>query len=406
MGSPARTTLNDRRSRAWPLDATGTALVCLIAAGVLGRLALAWASTGSNDIPIWLTHAKSVAAHGIRWAFENKSNYNHPPLMGWWSVLSLHVSGGNLRVFAWAIKFPGLLSELGSLWLLYRIWSDRAGVRAGLVAAAGYSLALSPLLVSGYHGNTDAAYAFLVLLAVWLIESRRTYFLGGLALAAALNVKIIPVLLVPVFLARCRTWREALSFTGGVSLSLLPFAPFLLTSFSAVWRNVVSYNSNQDNWGLMTFWILSRKDAVAGPYVNAFAEVYIPYARYLIVGLIVALAAVAKWRPRWSLYELTSIVFALFLILTPGFGVQYTVMLAPVLFACSIRRGWVYSLLAGLFIGVVYAYFRRPGFPLNSHFTLLFPMPAPLFGILAWGYLIQCAASLLRKPPQPVSAPS
>jgi hypothetical protein len=66
-------------------------------------------------------------------------------------------------------------------------------------------------------------------------------------------------------------------------------------------------------------------------------------------------------------------VFALFLVLTPGFGVQYTVFAVPVLFAWNLPWATLYSWTVGIFIGSVYFSFWDHAFPLEAIFTGRFP---------------------------------
>ncbi len=92
------------------------------------------------------------------------------------------------------------------------------GPRRALGAAALYAWCLDAILVSGYHCNTDPVYAFLCLLCVWLIADKGWHFRGGLVLAAALNVKLTPVLLAAPLLLNCRDWRQAGRFIAGLSM--------------------------------------------------------------------------------------------------------------------------------------------------------------------------------------------
>src|ERR1019366_9339248 len=93
---------------------------------------------------------------------------------------------GDLWTFAHLIKLPGLAGEALILWALWRF--------AGPQASAAYAWLPAAILVSGFHGNTDCLHAAFVLVAVIAFDRQR-YFLAGLLLAAALNVKLIPLLL-------------------------------------------------------------------------------------------------------------------------------------------------------------------------------------------------------------------
>jgi hypothetical protein len=167
-----------------------------------------------------------------------------------------------------------------------------------------------------------------------------------------------------------------------------------------MYENMLAYNSNQDNWGLVAFLNASYATAAFGPSARRVGEIYLPLARYLVL-LGIALVSFRGWRLRQPTYELCALAVIVFLVLTPGFGVQYTILLVPLLCAVSLGRGAIYAFLAGIFIGSVYLYFKLPGTPWQSNFWSLFPRPCALLGILAWGYLVETGVRLLGPPLAP-----
>jgi len=134
------------------------------------------------------------------------------------------------------------------------------------------------------------------------------------------------------------------------------------------------------------------------------ARLYRRFGRYLIMGTCVILGAWGRWRG-WSAYRVAFLCLATFLMLAPGFGVQYTVYVVPVLFAISLPQAMAYSFASGLFILSVYFNFALPGYPLRSQFTSWYPLPTSLFGLLAWAVLIVIVLrDLGRSQPLPVNA--
>ena len=79
------------------------------------------------------------------------------------------------------------------LWLIYALAKKHGGELQAWRAAAVFSTSLVSIVVTGHHGNTDSACAVLTLAAVALIADGRRPFVAGLAFAAALNVKLIPL---------------------------------------------------------------------------------------------------------------------------------------------------------------------------------------------------------------------
>ena len=97
-------------------------------------------------------------------------------------------------------------------------------------------------------------------------------------------------------------------------------------------------------------------------------------------------------------YELGALAWALFLVLTPGFGVQYSVSVLPLLFVVDVKRGTLYSLGAGMMLFFIYTFRMQPVLPLHA-LVQYFPCPivAVLCGILGWSVLVSFLAQNLPK---------
>jgi hypothetical protein len=282
--------------------------------------------------------------------------------------------------------------------LLWRIWQARAGAGYGALAFALFALNPVSLLVSGYHGNTDSAVAMLALASCYFLEWNNAPFAAGLALGGAINVKLIPVLLIPVVAARVKKWDGVVRLAAGLSVAVIPFVPALLTSWPGFRHNALEYNSLWENWGFAFFIrhveASTRLHAIAGVFHSVFAVM----GRYLILGAVLATCLLERLTRRFDSFQLSACAFAVFLVFTPGFGVQYTVLAVPVLFACSLRWAAGYSVTAGAFIFAVYFLFWSVTWPLYSHFTEGFSLPTSLLGILSWAllgaFLVQCFAQI------------
>jgi hypothetical protein len=75
---------------------------------------------------------------------------------------------------------------------------------------------------------------------------------------------------------------------------------------------------------------------------------------------------------------------ALFLVLAPGFGVQYVVFVAPCLMAVNLRAGVFWGLASGAFIGALYTIYLVDGPAWYSSFRAPFPGWTPELGLVAW----------------------
>ncbi len=351
-------------------------LWALVAAGLLARLLLAAVSLGSNDILSWYRFGEFITAHGVGAAYETLSTrrllFNYPPLTGYLAQGVYILAGGQLRAFAILFKLPGILAEAAAAYLLYRHVLARLGPREALACAAAFSLSLVSVLVSGYHGNTDTLYCFLALAAVLFWEEDRP-FLSGLSLAAAINIKLIPLFLVPVFLSQARSRSSLSRFAAGLSCAAIPFLFFLPAHGAALWRNVFAYKGYPDHWGVSLF---------------LKSPLYFSSARYLILLLITALSVLARLRSRGTTPQLAAASCVIFLVFTPAFGVQYTLVPLPLLFLVDWRWASGYALLSGIFLSSVYAHWWTGGYPLLSWFTTTLPAPQAALGVVVWLYLI------------------
>lgn len=366
---------------------------------------------GSNDVRIWEVFGQHIAEHGLVQTYLVLDGgpaapvpvFNHPPLAGLWVALCWWVSNLTGLRFAIALKAAGLAAEFATARILWLVWKQKAGSERAWKVVAAYSLGLCAILVSAFHGNTDCVYAMLVLLAAFLFAGGRP-LPAGLALALAINVKLIPVFAIPAFFAACRDWKTFTRFVAGLAVGVLPFVPVLLLIPARFAKNVLSYTPNLEHWGVVGIMLLSSETRRLGSVMPEAIALYVQYSKVL---LVFAIGGAAVWARRARVDVFVSVLLALtlFLVLTPGFGVQYTVLLCPILFAVSLRWGWAWTTVAGLFIFVPYFVFVESTFPWESGFRTRYPHPAPLLGFLAWVLLLRLVAAILRRRFSRAAAP-
>ena len=372
------------------------AFALLTLAAFAARFVLAWFSTGTNDAGTWLRFANRITSHGLFNAYFSLPSLNHPPLPALWSAAALKVAQLTGAQFEFIFKLPAILADAIACRILYLVFSHRRAPRAGWAAAAGYAWCPVAILVSAYHCNTDNIYAMLCLLAAYLLWRGRP-FASGLSLAAAINVKLIPVLLVPALLSLCRTRREALRFILGVSAGVIPFIPVLIAVGPQFARNALAYNSLANRWGIGFFLYEMYNQPRFRTFAYGAMRFYFENGRWVILAAV-ALLSYFSWRRRaWDAYEAGAMTLAIFLILAPGFGLQYTVAIAPLLVAACRTVGSLYGLLAGLMLFLAYLATWTGEVPLASFFDGPWPMPGPLFGLIAWWVLMGYLIRVLRR---------
>jgi hypothetical protein len=373
--------------------------VPLLAATVF-KLWLALTTVGTNDVRYWHTFMDYIVAHGSVTIYRDIWYYNHPPLMSGLlrllSPLVPHAPNG----FPLLIRLPAITADVVSTVVTFRLlrlaWSERRAL------AGAVGVALSPILimVSGFHGNSDPLFMCLVLLAADRLLIGRSAVWAGVLLGLAVNVKLVPLIVVPVFLAHLRTMAERLRFALAlVAVVALGFGYHTWMAFPFMKKNVFDYGGLRGIWGL---------GELCGAGWPAITSLKTALWLKLAIALVITLGAAAvAWRGRLSddLARARSLLaciggaFLIFMLLTPGFGIQYLAWLAVAGCLLGPAGGLGYNLAAGAFMFSVYHYWNG-GFPwrfADSDKVGPWRAPQALLGRVAWIYLVIWAVLLVRE---------
>jgi 4-amino-4-deoxy-L-arabinose transferase-like glycosyltransferase len=326
-------------------------LVVLTAKGVT-----AWTTTGTDDALFWDVFARTVRDVGPVdiYAQHLLIRYNHPPPMGWLLVGLNWLTNLGLP-FRFLIRLPASLADVGSTFLVFELLRRRTSPRTAVVGAA--VVAVSPVLfvVSGFHGNTDSVFVFFVLLAVWLLVDRDRPIWAGVAIAAAVGVKLVPVVVVPALLAAAvrRGRGSAFAATAGAAV-LVSWLPAVSRQYPVMRANVIGYAGHTEDYGLVL--VLRRLGA------HGLVDVLAGPGRYVVLAAAALPAAYWAWRRPDELPAATGLTLVSFLALSPAYASQYLAwpvaagaLLSPMLAAA-------YSAVAGVLLVVLYTEWSR-GFP-------------------------------------------
>jgi hypothetical protein len=360
---------------------------------------------GSNDVTSWQRYATAIDSIGLVDVYRTRPLFNHPPLMGHLAWLCHRIAEAAGLPFSIVFRLPSVAANVGTAFLLLKIWQARGADEVAGRAFARYSWSVCAILVGAYHGNTDCLAVLACMACLYLLEMGKPPWLAGLALGAAVNVKVIPVLAFLPLLAAQRTRRSADALAIGALLGALPFAVAWLGAGDDLILNVFRYRSSAELWGLPA--LLEALGAIPGVGADTANALRLVYREAIGQGLVlgsVVLLAVYGYRAGLGAARLMAATFCLFLIFAPGFGVQYAVYLVAPALAVSPSWGRRYDLVAGLFILLTYLHFRQGAFPLRSFHGGRFPPPS-LRSVSRRGCWRSqsCGRAFARSPARPIT---
>ena len=317
------------------------------------KLGIAALTVGTNDAESFYNFGRFIWEHGLLSQYRAATDFNHTPMTGWFCAAAYGVGRG--LGFNWFLRVPGILSDFVSVLALLR-WRAAMG-RPPWWGLALFALSPVSAMVSGYHGNVDSVLTCLVLLAVR--ESNRGRPMAcGLWLGLACNVKVIPLLVAPVFFffwlsrgrARAFFLPAAACILGGWAVPLIALPRIFL-------GQVLGYSSNWGSWGIpyalrATGWPLFEPLGFKG---------LTPGQAMIMTALKAGIVALALWiawqrraMPAKALFSTIALVWAEFFVLAPGVGAQYLVWIAPFLLVDSALWYAAVTLASGIFLGVFY----------------------------------------------------
>src|SRR5207244_9176647 len=142
----------------------------VIALGAVLRFYCVIFTEGTQDVEIWERHARDVREHGLIGYYHGDTSANHPPFISEAESVLLRTSDESGVAFRIFLRAPFALLDAGSAFLLLLLLGASPW---RFVAAACYWLNPLAIILSAYHGNTDCAVAFFLLLALCFISKEK-----------------------------------------------------------------------------------------------------------------------------------------------------------------------------------------------------------------------------------------
>ena len=323
------------------------ALVALAA-----KLCLAATTSGTSDVRAFQFFLKAYLGSGAAVLYDKDPNFNHPPLVLHLLEAVRWLANATGLSFSFCLRLPGILADLGSFLLLARIAapeleSESRG-RSARTALALVAVAPAAILVSGFHGNTDAVMVFFTLLSIRLCASPRLVALAGLAMGASASIKIVPIVFWPAIWLWLPDLRRRVEYFAAAFLVLVAgAAPIVFQEPALLARKVLGYAGSYGLWGLSRL-------AEAVPSVSG---AYRPAGRWILLAVLLALSFWMNARPRKpALFRQIGVLATAFLALAPAFGLQYLIWILPFLVGLPLAAVATFLALSGAFLALVYTF--------------------------------------------------
>lgn len=374
--------------------------VCVV--GLIIRLVVSGVSIGSNDTPTWMRFGLLVHQHGLPQAYHHDTLLNHPPIPTLWAAGAYAMTWWEPHPFGFLMRLPAIAGDLLTSLLLWQILRHSHGAWTACIGVAVFALSPAAILISAYHSNTDSLCVALSLLALHL-ASRDKPGWAGIALGAAINIKLLPVLLIPLLLLR-GDWRSRFRTFAALSVCTIPFLVLFAFGGSTTITNMVTYGSSLENWGIVFVLRSLGEYGVWEPGYRAASFYHDHLGKALTLLLVCVLAFIG--RQRVGPIEAGAQTNAWFLALAPGFGVQYLVYATTLILASAPRLGFYLTAVSGLFAAGVYYTYLQSTDPFYSVFAGKFRFPPNLFGLMSWTIITTFAIIGLWYRVRPIHTPT
>ncbi len=330
-------------------------LLCLLS--IAARVALIATTYGTNDVGFMAASVALVKQVGIARAYAHTAMMNHPPLGFAYMSLIERVSTTLGLSFTDTFRGFQVIADIVAAVALYQIGKRLGGERSAQKLSLFLLLSPAAAFVSAFHCNTDATMSALLAIAVAFFVADRPA-LSGAALAVAGGIKIVPLLLVPLFFIY--TPRRVAFLTAFAITAAILFLPPILIGGPIVARVVFGYAGGLPfEWGIPgVAFAISRTLPSAHDAGQSVMKFYALHGRYFVYTGIAAVILIVLRRPgeaKTRLPQAIEIMFLTLLALAPGFGVQYVQWLIAFLpFALSWRGAIAMNAAISVFLFVTY----------------------------------------------------
>jgi uncharacterized membrane protein len=368
--------------------------VAIIAAAL--KLYCAATTYGSGDVTTFCRFGAIIGRSGLAEMYRVDPYYNHTPFTGhfvsWMFALATHLTPAAPNVvprsFPFLLRLPSIVADV--IAFVYLVKVRQMTGRPAMWALILFALSPVAFMVSGFHGNVDSIMICLVLIAVYY-GARERVVLSAIFLALACSVKIIPLLLLPVFfffwLTRGRRPVAVFCAVFGITC-LAGWSEALIKAPDLFLQNVLGYSSFPGGWGITYLAaVVARQFGVQSHPV--FLECVVSSVPVLKFATALCVLALAWFRRKAAGLEFARTVtycWVCFTILAPGFVPYYLVWLAPFMLLYS---GFWYAVVTAASSIYLFVYYNlmAHGMPWNVCDPTVRPIWS-VWGTIPWLVLV------------------
>ena len=336
-------------------------LAALAATGA--KLLIAWNTIGTNDTVVFFLFGRELSIHGLAETYRRVILFNHPPLVAYYlraiyDLSNLYFFTHNNITFAFLLRLPGVIADLVSSLVVWKLADAMGDRRPPFWALLLFALNPISLMISGFHGNTDSVMVMFLVIAC-LMTARQQPILCGLFLGLSWQVKIVPLLFIPVFALFWHNRRQLRPFIAAflVTTVLLALEP-LIFSPVAYAKNVLSYGSYWGLWGITYLIRISDFQHLSRISFFGLAPAATIISNLLKL-VVVSFGLFLAWRRRGNdahgLVVTLAMSWLSFFIFAPGVAPQYFVWLTPFLLFLSPTLFVCFTAAASVFLFVFYS---------------------------------------------------
>jgi glycosyl transferase family 87 len=333
-----------------------TWLRCIVYAAATAfaiKIYIALTTYGTNDVLSWELFLAIKRLYGGMGLYYRVEQFNHPPfIIHLLSFLGLLQDAIPLPFPFW-LRLPAIFADLAAVILVWKTLLVADLPKCDPLAVLLMALCPTSIMISGFHGNTDPLMIALLLLSIYLIEGNAPSWVAGVAMGLATNVKVVPVVFLPVILLYLpNSWARAKFLLGAAITFAITSLPYILEDPLFIFIRVFGYGSLYGQWGL------SRIFNLLVPHLTPSLVLLQMAAGKILV--VTAVVAASFWMNRRHgrppLFAQVGFIMFIFMSLAPGFGIQYLAWLVPWVIGLGAGVTITYYLASGVFQFLVYTF--------------------------------------------------